>query len=110
ENLYAAIGEMVVQWGHLEDLAGLVTALLLKTDHFDHRGVSVNLATRAKFNSLSAIATLKLTPRKAATLRRIAERANKLSAERNRIIHGSWYWTKNPDVGQRYSYTAQGAL
>jgi hypothetical protein len=109
-SLYAAIGEMVVQWGHLEDLAGIVTALLLKTDHFDFRGAAVNLATNAKFQTLSAIATLKLPPRKAATLRRIAEDARKKSAERNRIIHGSWYWTINPDVAERFSYTARGQL
>lgn len=111
ENLYAAIGEMVVQWGHLEDLAGLVTALLLKTDHLDYRGVSVNLPTSAKFNALAAVAAEKLAPRKAATIGKIAESALRKSGERNRIIHGSWYWVgENPDVAERFSYTARGKL
>jgi len=113
DNLYAAIGEMVVQWGHLEDLAGLVTALLLKTNHFDYRAVSVNLSTSAKFHALSAVAGEKLSARKAATLRRISQSAISKSAERNRIIHGNWYWGGpgvGPDVAQRFSYSARGKL
>jgi len=110
DALASAIGHMIVQWGHLEDNASVLTGVLLKADLYAFRGVSTNLGTASKFDTLSAIAKETLSPRKADTIVKIAERAKRLTAERNRIVHGSWYPTKNPDVGKRYSYNARGKV
>ena len=107
DSLALAIGQLVQQWGHLEDNAAILTAVLLKSHHYDFRGVAANLGTAGKFDALAAVARLTLTNRKAATIIQIAETAKKLTAERNQIIHGSWYPTKNPDVAERVTYTAR---
>jgi hypothetical protein len=107
DSLAQAIGHLIQQWGHLEDNAAILTAVLLRSRHYDFRGVAANLATAGKFDALAAVAKLTLTARKAATVVAIAERAKRLTAERNRIIHGSWYPTKNPDVAERITYTAR---
>jgi hypothetical protein len=49
-----------------------------------------------------------MPPRKAATLKKIAEAAKGLEAERNRIVHGCWLPTGKPHTAQRYSYRAYG--
>jgi hypothetical protein len=88
DSLAMAIGHMVQQWGHLEDNASILTALLLRAHRPYHfRGVATNLPTTSKFDALK-----------------------KLTGGRNRIIHGSWYPTKNPDVAGRYTYSAKGEL
>lgn len=110
DALAAAIGHMVQQWSHLEDTAIFLTALLLRADPFHFRAVGVNLPTRNKFEALAATARRTLTSRKAAVIVAIANRAIKLTAERNRIIHGSWYPTKNPAIAERYSYGAHGEV
>jgi hypothetical protein len=110
DALATAIGHLVQQWGHLEDNAIFLTALLHNADPFHFRAVGVNLPTRSKFEALAATAQRTLTSRKARTIVEIAERAIRLTAERNRIIHGSWYPTQNPDVAERYTYGARGTL
>lgn len=110
DALATAIGHMVQQWGHLEDNAIFLTALLHGANPFHFRAVGVNLPTRAKFEALGATAERTLTSRKAATIVGLVARAISLTAERNRIIHGSWYPTDNPDVAERYTYGARGTL
>jgi hypothetical protein len=106
DELASAIGQMVQQWGHLEDNASILTAMLLRTNHYAFRSVATNVATRSKFDALAAVAMETMTKRKAATIVTIAKKAISLSAERNRIIHGSWYPTAKPAIAERYSYSA----
>jgi hypothetical protein len=110
EQVAAAIGAMTVQWGHLEDGAGVLIAVLLGINHFDFRAVTSNMIGRSKFEALMAVADLKLPPSKARAIKQIAEKALSLSAERNRIVHGCWFATKNPNVAERYNYHAKGKL
>jgi hypothetical protein len=111
DELTAAIGALVVAWGHLEDSATILTAVLLETNNpFDFRAVSSNMATRGKFDTLSAVASLKLPTAKARTIKSIAAQATNWTGERNRIVHGSWYPTRKPNIAQRYAYTARGEL
>lgn len=106
----AAIGAVTVQWGHLEDGAGILIATLLNINHFDFRAVTSNMIGRGKFEALAAVAEIKLPPSKARTIKQIARKAISLSAERNRIVHGCWYPTENPKVAERINYQAKGSL
>jgi hypothetical protein len=110
-DLAAAIGQLVQQWGHLEDNAAVLTAVLLRVDHHTFRSVAYHLPTMAKFDALAAVAREVISMRQQrATIVRICEDAKRKAAERNRIIHGSWYPMRNPKVARRYTYTARGEL
>lgn len=110
DEVATAIGHMVVQWGHLEDNAIILTAVLLGANHYDFRSVGVNLPTTAKLDALGAVAEQVLRRKKAAKIVEIITAAKKLTAERNRIVHGSWYPTKRPNVAKRYTYSARDGL
>jgi hypothetical protein len=88
DEVARSIGHAVVEWGRVEETAGILTAILLGSDHSDFRAVSSNMMTGGKFDALAAVAKLKLPSRKAATIERIAKAIKGLQAERNRIIHG----------------------
>lgn len=105
-----AIGHAVVEWGRVEDTAGILTAVLLGADHYDFRAVSTNMMTRGKFDALAAAAKLNLPRRQASTIERIAGAIKGLQGERNRIVHGCWYATKNSNVAERHAYRAYMAL
>lgn len=108
DDVAKAIGHAVVEWGRLEDLASIMTACLLETSHYDFRAVAANMMGSSKFDTLSAVAQLKMPPRKAATIARIAKAAGGLTAERNRIVHGCWLPTGKFHTAQRYTYRAYG--
>jgi hypothetical protein len=110
DELAAAIGHMVIQWGHLEDNAICLTALLLGANHFEFRSAGVNIPTKAKLDTLEAVAHMVLPARRAATIKAICDSARSLSAERNRVVHGSWLRGTKPDVAKRHTYTARGRL
>ncbi|MFZ0693167.1 MAG: hypothetical protein WAN51_03305 [Alphaproteobacteria bacterium] len=106
DRVAQAIGHAVVEWGRLEDLAGVVTACLLQADHREFRSVTANMTGKGKFDTLWAVALLKMPRRKAATIGRIVEAAKGLSAERNRIVHGCWIPTGKINTAQRHSFRA----
>lgn len=105
-----AIGQAVVEWGRTEDTAGVLTASLMNTDHFDFRAVASNMMASSKFDALAAVAKLRLPTRQAATTVRIVESIKNLQAERNRIVHGCWFRTNNPEVASRDTYRARMSL
>lgn len=109
-EVLSAIGYVTTYWGQLEDHASSATAFLLDCVPYGFRGVSTNMMGSSKFDSLCAVAEMKLPPEQFESLKLITERAAALTAERNRIIHGCWYPTKNPKVAKRYSYRAYGSL
>ena len=83
-------------------------AFLLKTNHHDFRAITANLTAISKINSFAATADLYLTGKNLITVTDLVERAQGLSKERNRIVHGFWYPTKNPNVANRIAYVARG--
>jgi hypothetical protein len=105
-----AIGHAVVEWGRTEDTAGVLTASLMNVDHTQFRAVASNMMTGGKFDALAAVAQLRLPPRKAATILNIVKEIKGLQAERNRIVHGRWFRTRNPEVAERHAYRAYGSL
>jgi hypothetical protein len=109
-EILSAIGYVTTYWAQLEDHAGSATAFLLGTDVYDFRSVASNMMASSKFDALCAAAELKLPKHEFKKIKAIADRAAALTAERNRIIHGSWYPTENPNVATRYSYRAYGSL
>jgi hypothetical protein len=110
DTVLSAISYVTAQWGQLEDVAGMVTAHLLSTDHFDFRGIAVHMPGRSKLEGLCAIAERKLSLARFRKIRKITEAAKGLQAERNRIVHGCWYPTDREHVAVRYTYTAYGSL
>jgi hypothetical protein len=110
DRVAQAIGHAVVEWGRCEEIAGALTACLLQTNHHEFRSVSANMMGSSKFDTLLAVARLKMSPRKAATIDKIVKAAHGLMAERNRIVHGSWLPTGKNDTAQRHSFRAYGQL
>jgi hypothetical protein len=110
QELAAAIGHAVIEWGRVEDTAGALTAILLQADMTDFRAVHANMMGAGKFDTLSAVALRRLPPRQAATIVKICVAVKGQQAERNRIVHGCWFRGRIPTVGVRYSYRAYGVL
>ena len=81
-DIAEAIGHAIVEWGRTEDTAGCLTASLMNTDHFDFRAVTSNMMAHGKFDALAAVAKLKLSPRKAATIDKIVESIKGLSSRK----------------------------
>lgn len=105
-----AIGHAVVAWGRTEDIAGTLTASLMNANPAHFRAVATNMMASSKFDALAAAAKLSLPPRKAATIVKIVEYLRGLQAERNRIVHGCWFRTGNPEVAERHTWRAYMTL
>jgi hypothetical protein len=106
-EVLAAIGYVATQWAHLEDCVGIVMAFLLKTNHHDFRAITANLTAISKVQSFAALADLYLTGKNLETVTKLVKRADGQSPERNRIVHGFWYPTKNPNVAERIAYVSR---
>jgi hypothetical protein len=108
QEILAAIGFVASQWAHLEDCIGIVMAFLLKTNHHDFRAITANLTAISKIDSFAATANLYLTGKNLASVNDFVKRAQGLSGERNRIVHGFWYPIKSkPNVADRIAYVAR---
>jgi hypothetical protein len=108
DSLAMAIGHMVQQWGHLEDNASILTALAQGASALPFSRCSDKSAHDQQIRRTRRCGELDADDAKSRDHRQTCERAKKLTGERNRIIHGSWYPTKNPDVAGRYTYSAEG--
>jgi hypothetical protein len=105
-----AIGHAVVEWGRIEDTAGVLTAVLLGSNYQHFRAVSANMMGRSKLDTLGAVAELRLPPSQAATIKKIVTSIKGLQNERNRLVHSCWYQTNNPQVAQRHGFRAVDSL
>lgn len=110
KSVAESIGQAVVEWGRIEDAAGVLTATLLSTDYKDYRAVAANMMGRGKFDTLEAVAKLKLPARQATTIIKITKAIRGLQDERNRIVHSCWYPTRNPEVAARHAFRAHGTF
>ena len=85
------LGLFMDSWSRLENVIVLVLARLL-----DGPRTARIIATRTGVNALIEImndlATLKLEPEDAATLKSYTERLGRLNTKRNVLVHGCWMW------------------
>ncbi len=100
----------MAQWGRLEDGASCLMAAILNVNDYEFRSITSNMSGRNKFESLDALAKMRLSKRKAATISKLVKEIIGKANERNAIAHSSWYATKKPHIGDRHTYFARGAL
>lgn len=105
-KMYCAIGMVAVAWANLDEMVALCLSRLLGVDHVDFLAVSSNLQTRGRLDSLKALINQKLGEEQAPAFLALCDQAAELGRERNKVLHGAWVQTSNPDVCRRLTYRA----
>lgn len=109
-QIYCAIGMVAVAWAHLEDVIALCLSRLLGADHAEFLPVAANMPSKARLDSVKALAGYKLPAKEGSLISALCDEAAGLSRERNKILHSSWLQGESPDIGVRFTYRAHGRV
>lgn len=109
-QMYCAIGMVAVAWAHLEDVISLCLSRLLGADHPEFLPVAANMPSKARLDSVKALAGYKLPSKDGALIIALCDEAAMLSRERNKILHSSWLQGETPEIGIRFTYRAHGRV
>lgn len=110
EEFYAAIGVIVVRWSLFEEAANIAIAGLLKTSPGRFLPIGANLQGQTRFNALIALAEQQLPRGKLSELRDLLKPLGVLIADRNKVVHGTWRSTTDPDICVLLTARARGKL
>jgi hypothetical protein len=100
EKMLAGIGRVVTQWAFGEAVLEDMLAGLLQAEPKHVYALTANLPTQTKIESIRAVARMRMTTMVFDTFETMLDDFRVLAPFRNKVAHGLWSETTDPEIAQ----------
>jgi hypothetical protein len=110
ERFLARIGNIVVAWACAESILAGIIAGLIGTGEDRIWPLTTFMTGRNQMDAVKVIAKLSLEPRTNSVFEQRLKTLSGLAGFRNKVVHGLWIRTNDPDIVQLAAIKARGKV